>query len=57
MPHADLRRDATAVIAKPASVPLYDSAVGYLVWMCGCVRRGGMSDAMGYKKHVQNFSN
>ena len=35
--HADLRREATAVIAKPASALLYDTAVWYLVWVCGRV--------------------
>ena len=33
--HADLRREATAVIAKAASALLYDTAVWYLVWVCG----------------------
>ena len=49
MRHADLRREATAVIAKAASALLYDTAVWYLVWVCGrvgCVFCGGMSDAM-----------
>ena len=32
---ADLRREATAVIAKPASVLFFDTAVWYLVWVCG----------------------
>ena len=49
MRHADLRREATAVIAKAASALLYDTAVWYLVWVCGCVFCGGMSDAMGSK--------
>ena len=52
MRHADLRREATAVIAKAASALLYDTAVWYLVpgmgvRVCGCVFCGGMSDAMG----------
>ena len=34
---ADLRREATAVIAKPASVLFFDTAVWYLVWVCGRV--------------------
>ena len=34
MRHADLRREATAVIPKPASALLYDTAVWYLVWVC-----------------------
>ena len=37
--HADLRREAASVIsAKPASGLMYDSAVWYLVWVCGRVR-------------------
>ena len=44
MRHADLRRETTGVIAKPASAP-------YLILLCGtwygCVFGGGMSDAMG----------
>ena len=53
MHHADLRREAAAVIAaKPASELLYDIAVWYLgwgmgVWPCECALCGGMSDAMG----------
>ena len=37
MRHADFRREATAVIAKAASALLYDTAVWYLVWVCGRV--------------------
>ena len=38
MRHADLRREAAAVIAvKPASALLYNTAVWYLVWVCGRV--------------------
>ena len=37
MRHADMRREATTVIAKPASALLYDTAVGYLIWVCGHV--------------------
>ena len=40
MHHADLRREATAVIAKPASALLYDTDVWYLVWVCGRVGVG-----------------
>ena len=49
MCHADLRREATAVIAKAASALLLDTAVWHLVWVCGRVDVcfGGMSDAMG----------
>ena len=35
MHHADLRREATAAIAKAASALLYGTAVWYLVWVCG----------------------
>ena len=36
--HADSQREPTAaVIAKPASALLYDTAVWYLVWVCGRV--------------------
>ena len=37
MRHADLRPEATAVIAKAASALLYDTAVWYPVWVCGRV--------------------
>ena len=38
MRHDDLPREAAAVIAaKPASALLYDTAVWYLVWVCGRV--------------------
>ena len=37
MHHADLQRESTAVIAKPTSALLYDSAVWYPVWVYGCV--------------------
>ena len=71
MPHADLRREATAVIAKEASALLYDTAVWYLVRVCGCVFCGemsdlvrvcgcvfcgGMSDAMGSKNRCTTLS-
>ena len=53
MRHADLRREATAVMAKPASALLYDSAVvpGTGVWACGYV----FCDAMGSKTGVNFF--
>ena len=58
MRHADLRREATTVIAKAAAALLCDAAVWYPVWVCGrvgvCVC-GGMSDAMGSKTDVQLF--
>ena len=58
MRHADLRREATAVIVKAASALLYDTAVWYLVcvWACGCVFSGKMSDAMGSKNGCKTFS-
>ena len=56
MRHADLRREATAVIVKPASALLYDTAVWYLVWACGCVLCGWMSDAMDKKNTCNTFS-
>ena len=37
MRYADLRREATAVIAKAASALMDDTAVWYLVWVCGRV--------------------
>ena len=55
MRHADLRREAAAVIAaKPASALLYDTAVCCVVprmglSACGCRFCGGMSDAVGLK--------
>ena len=50
MRHADLRREAKAVIAKPASAPcmmLCCVVPGVGVWACGLVFGGGMSNAMG----------
>ena len=57
MHHADLRREATAVIAKPASAVLYDTRYccvvpGTGVWACGCVFCGWMSDAMGSNIYI-----
>ena len=37
MRHADLWREAIAVIIKAASALLYVTAVWYLVWVCGRV--------------------
>ena len=58
MRHADLRREEIVVIAKAASALLYDTAVWYLVWVCGHMRVfcGGMSDAMGSKNSCKTFS-
>ena len=56
MRHADLRRESTAVIVKPASALLYDTAVWCLVWACGCVLCGWMSDAMDKKNTCNTFS-
>ena len=55
--HADLGQEATAVIAKPASAMLYDTAVWYLVRVCG---RVGLCFVVGYamrwdKKQVYFF--
>ena len=47
MRHADLRREATSAIAKPPLALWCNTAVWYLVWVCGCVLCGGMSDAVG----------
>ena len=55
MRDTDLRREATAVIAQAASALLYNTAMRYLVWVCGRVFRGGMSDAMGKKTGVKLF--
>ena len=56
MRHADLQREATTVVAKAASTLLYDTAVWYLLWVCGCGWCGGMSDAMGSKIRGKTFS-
>ena len=37
MRHDDVRREETAVIAKAAPALLYDTAVRYLVRVCGLV--------------------
>ena len=55
--HADLRREAKTVTAKPASALLYDTVVWYLVWVCG---RVGVCFVVGLamrwvKKQVQNI--
>ena len=60
MRHADLRRESTAVIAKPASALLNGMiriAVWYLVWVwaCWCLFGGGTSDAMGKKNTCKNL--
>ena len=44
------------MIAKAASALLYDTAVWYLVWACGCVLCGGMTDEMGSKIRCKTFS-
>ena len=48
----DLLREATAVIATPASAPCMILQCGtwygsVAVWPCGCVFGGGMNDAIG----------
>ena len=62
MRHADLLREATAGIAKPASAPcmiILQCGTWYVcvaVWRCGCVLGGGMSDAIGSKSTCKTFS-
>ena len=61
MRHADLLREATAVIATPASAPCMILQCGtwygcVAVWPCGCVFGGGMNDAIGSKNKCKNFS-
>ena len=58
MCHADLRRKAAVIAAKPAFALLY-TAVWYLVpgmgvWACGCVFGGGMNDAMSETFRLSN---
>ena len=57
MRHADLRREATAVIAQAESALLYDTVAvpGTGVWACGCVFCGGMSDAIGSRNRCKRF--
>ena len=60
MRHADLLREATVVIAMPASAPCMILQSGtwcwfVAVWPCGCVFRGGMNDAIGSKTRVKLF--
>ena len=54
MRHADLLREATAGVAKPASAPCMiilqcGTVLGMGVWPCGYAFGGGMSDAIGSK--------
>ena len=59
MRHADLLREATAVITKPASAPCIILLCGtwyVCVWPCGCVFGGGMNDAIGWKKTCRTIS-
>ena len=61
MRHADLLREATAGIAKPASAPCMILQCGswygcVAVWPCGCVFGGGMGDAIGSKNTCKTFS-
>ena len=54
--HANLRREATAVLVKPASALLYDAAVWYLVWVCGRVGVWWWDERCdGFKTHVIFF--
>ena len=61
MRHADLLREATAGIAKPASAPCMILQCGtwygcVAVWPCGCVFGDGMGDAIGLKNTCKTFS-
>ena len=61
MRHADLLREATAGIARPASVPCMILQCGtwygcVAVWACGCVFGGAMNDATGLKNTCKTFS-
>ena len=61
MRHADMLREATAVIATPASAPCMILQCGawygcVAVWPCGCVSGGGMNDAIGSKNTCKTFS-
>ena len=61
MRHADLLREATAGIAKPASATCMILQCGtwygcVAVWPCGCVFGGGMGDAIGSKNTCKTFS-
>ena len=60
MRHADLLREATAGIAKPASAPLMILQCGtwyecVAVWPCRCVFGGGISDTIGSKSTCKTF--
>ena len=63
MRHADLLREATAVIATPASAPCMILQCGtwyglVAVWPCGRVGvfGGGMNDTIGFKNTCKTFS-
>ena len=61
MSHADLLREATSEIAKPASAPCMILQCGtwygcVAVWPCGCVFGGGMGNAIGSKNTCETFS-
>ena len=61
MRHADLLREATAGVAKPASAPCMILQCGTwygcaAVWPCGCVFGGRMSGAIGSKNTCKTFS-
>ena len=60
MRHADLLREATAVIATSASAPFMIMHCGTwygcaAVWPCECVFGGGMNDAIGSKNTCKTF--
>ena len=52
MRYADLRLEATAVIAKPELALLYDTAVWYLLWVCE--RVGVWGRAMRWVEKTRN---
>ena len=61
MRYADLLREATAGIAKPASAPCMILQCGtwygcVAVWPCGCVFGGGMGDVIGSKHTCKTLS-
>ena len=59
MRHADLPREATAVIATSAPCMILQCGTWYgcvAVWPCGCVFGSGMNDAIGSKSTCKTFS-
>ena len=61
MRHANLLREATAVIATPETGPCMILPCGawygcVAAWPCGCVFGGGMNDAIGSKNMCKTLS-